>query len=102
MLRGGAAATGLDWRRVNQRLLQLHLTTPGLQLRVMMKQEEAAAHVLHTARVSGAAALGQGGGIGKCPEDWTGGCGLCQPGPHSTTPCWLIPVVLFVVGLDRL
>lgn len=50
---GGAAAGGVwDWRRVQQQLLQLHLTTPGLQLRLLNKQEEAAAHIIHTARVS--------------------------------------------------
>jgi hypothetical protein len=50
---GGGA--GLDWRAVSQQLLSLHLATPGLQLRQMTKLEEAATHILNTARVRGGA-----------------------------------------------
>lgn len=44
-------ASHLDWRRVSSLLLGLHLSTPGLQLRLLSKQEDAATHVINTARV---------------------------------------------------
>lgn len=46
----GTACT-LDWRRCHADLLALHMATPGLQLRLLVKQEEAAAHIIHSALV---------------------------------------------------
>jgi hypothetical protein len=44
-------ASQWDWRRVQQQLLALHLSSPGLQLRLLSKLEEVAAHLINTARV---------------------------------------------------
>lgn len=41
----------LDWRRACSLLLELHLSTPGLQLRLLSKQDEVASHIINTARV---------------------------------------------------
>jgi hypothetical protein len=44
-------ASQWDWRRVQQQLLNVHLSTPGLQLRLLSKLEEAATHLINTTRV---------------------------------------------------
>jgi hypothetical protein len=44
-------ASQWDWRRVQQQLLTVHLSSPGLQLRLLSKLEEVAAHLINTARV---------------------------------------------------
>lgn len=46
---GGVCPT--DWRRVQGLVLELHLATPGLQLRLLNKLEDVALHLLNTARV---------------------------------------------------
>lgn len=49
VVQGGVSR--LDWRRTSSLLLELHLSTPGLHLRLLGKQEEVATHLINTARV---------------------------------------------------
>eukprot|EP00878_Enallax_costatus_P032612 GHUV01035856.1.p1 GENE.GHUV01035856.1~~GHUV01035856.1.p1 ORF type:complete len:185 (+),score=66.53 GHUV01035856.1:546-1100(+) len=73
MRQGGVSQ--LDWRRANSLLLQIHLSTPGLQLRLLSKQEEVATHIINTARV-----------IGQQPysvENQLEACGGAGPGAAS-------------------
>jgi hypothetical protein len=51
-------ASQWDWRRVQQQLLTVHLSSPGLQLRLLSKLEEVAAHLINTARVRGSSSSG--------------------------------------------
>lgn len=74
-------ATQWDWRRVEQQLLAVHLSTPGLQLRLLGKLEEAAGHLINTARVSMHVAMCKGFTLCTCLKQPLQ-CGCSTQLPH--------------------
>ncbi|WIA12032.1 hypothetical protein OEZ85_012112 [Tetradesmus obliquus] len=84
-------ATQWDWRRVEQQLLAVHLSTPGLQLRLLGKLEEAAGHLINTARVLGQQPYSSENQLEACggagPSQASKSAGAAMAGELGPTTC---------------